>query len=57
MNYNILVVIVVAMFGSIALAAVAKEFRHAFQVPDRYAVLLKNGKAVSTEHKPDDGAS
>lgn len=40
MNYNILLVIVVAIAGSIVLAAVAKEFRHAFQVPEGYAGLL-----------------
>lgn len=57
MKYNILVVIVIAMFGGIALAAVAKEFRHAFQVPECSPVLLKNGKASSPEHKPEDGAS
>ena len=59
MNHNILVVIVVAIVGSIVLAAAAKNFRHAFQVPEGYAGLLymKNGKAGSTEHKPEDGAS
>lgn len=40
MNYNILVVIVVAIIGSIVLAAVTKEFRHAFQVSEGYAGLL-----------------
>ena len=40
MNYNILVVIVIAIFAGIVLAAVAKEFRHAFQVPEGYAGLL-----------------
>ncbi len=40
MNFNILVVIVVAIVSSIVLAAVAKEFRHAFQVPEGYAGLL-----------------
>jgi hypothetical protein len=39
MNYNILAVIVIAISGtvvqaSIVLAAIAKEFRHAFQVPE-----------------------
>ena len=56
MNYNILIVIVVAMF-SIVLAAVAKEFCRAFQVTEGYAVLLKNGNAGSPEHKPEEGAS
>jgi regulator of protease activity HflC (stomatin/prohibitin superfamily) len=47
MNYNILVVIVVAIFASIVLAAIAKEFRHAFQVPEGYAGLLYHrGKFV-----------
>jgi len=59
MNYNILVAIVIAIFASVVLATVAKEFRHAFQVPEGYAGLLyhKNGKARSPEHKPEDGAS
>ena len=72
MNYNILVVIVVAIFGSVVLAALAEKFRHAFQVPEGYAGLLchkgkfakvpgfvplKNGKVGSPEHKPEDGAS
>ncbi len=52
---NILILIVVAMF-SIVLAAVAKGFRHAFQVTEGYAVLLKNGNAGS-EHKLEEGAS
>jgi regulator of protease activity HflC (stomatin/prohibitin superfamily) len=47
MNYNILVVIVVATFASIVLAAVAKEFRHAFLVPEGYVGLLYHkGKFV-----------
>ena len=57
MDYNILVLIVVAIVGSIVLAAIAKEFRHAFQAPEGYTVLLKNGKASSPENKPEDGAS
>jgi regulator of protease activity HflC (stomatin/prohibitin superfamily) len=42
MNYNIMVVIVVASFVSVIVAAVAKEFRHVFQVPERCAGLLYN---------------
>ena len=57
MNYNILFAIVGAMFASILLPAVAKEFRHAFQVPEGYAVLLKRRQAGSPEHKAEDGAS
>src|ERR1043166_7542514 len=40
MNYNILVVIVIAVFGSVLVAPLAKEFRHAFLVPEGYAGLL-----------------
>ena len=40
MNYIILVVIVIAVFGCVIVAAVAKEFRHAFLVPEGYASLL-----------------
>jgi len=36
MNYIILVVIVLAIFGSVMVAALAKEFRHAFLVPEGY---------------------
>ena len=47
MNYNILVVIVIAIFGSVIVAAVAKKFRHAFLVPEGYAGLLYHkGKFV-----------
>ena len=47
MNYIILVVIVIAIFGSIIVASVAKEFRHAFLVPEGYAGLLYHkGKFV-----------
>jgi len=49
MNYNMLVVIVAAIFASIILAAIAKEFRHAFLVPEGYAGLLYHkGKFVET---------
>jgi regulator of protease activity HflC (stomatin/prohibitin superfamily) len=40
MNYIILVVIVIAIFGSVVVAAIAKEFRHVFLVPEGYAGLL-----------------
>lgn len=47
MNYNILIVIVIAIFGSVALAALMKEFRHAFLLPEGYAGLLYHkGKFV-----------
>ena len=47
MHYIILVVIVIAIFGSIIVAGVAKEFRHAFLVPEGYAGLLYHkGKFV-----------
>ena len=47
MNYILLVVIVIAVFGSVVAAAVAKEFRHAFLVPEGYAGLLYHkGKFV-----------
>jgi regulator of protease activity HflC (stomatin/prohibitin superfamily) len=47
MNYNILIVMVIAIFGSVALAALMKEFRHAFLVPEGYAGLLYHkGKFV-----------
>src|SRR5438067_10205314 len=49
MNYIILVVIVIAIFGSVMVAALAKEFRHAFLVPEGYAGLLYHkGKFVET---------
>src|SRR5258708_20432684 len=40
MNYNIVLIIVAAVFGSVIVAALAKEFRHAFPVPEGYAGLL-----------------
>jgi regulator of protease activity HflC (stomatin/prohibitin superfamily) len=40
MHYIILVVIVIAIFGTVIAVAVAKEFRHAFLVPEGYAGLL-----------------
>jgi regulator of protease activity HflC (stomatin/prohibitin superfamily) len=40
MNYNIVLIIVAAVFGSVIVAALAKEFRHAFLVPEGYAGLL-----------------
>ena len=40
MNTNILVVIVIAIFSGVVLAAIAKKFRHAFLVPEGYAGLL-----------------
>src|SRR5437867_12322045 len=47
MNYIILVVIVIAIFGRVIVAALAKEFRHAFLVPEGYAGLLYHrGKFV-----------
>ena len=59
MNYNILTVIILAIVGSIVLVAVAKNFRHLFQVPEGHAgfLCIENGKAGSREHKPEDGAS
>ena len=49
MNYNMLVVIVAAIFASVILAAITKEFRHAFLVPEGYAGLLYHkGKFVET---------
>jgi len=51
MNYIILVVIVLAIFGGVAVATVAKEFRHAFLVPEGYAGLLYHkGKFVEVRH-------
>jgi len=47
MNYNILALIVIAIFASVVLAAVAKESRHAFLVPEGYVGLLYHkGKFV-----------
>jgi regulator of protease activity HflC (stomatin/prohibitin superfamily) len=47
MHYIILVVIVIAIFGTVITVAVAKEFRHAFLVPEGYAGLLYHkGKFV-----------
>src|SRR5256885_10262290 len=47
MNYTSLIIIVLAVFGSIIVAALAKEFRHAFLVPEGYAGLLYHkGKFV-----------
>ena len=47
MNHNILIVIVIAIFGGVVFAALAKEFRHAFLVPEGYAGLLYHkGKFV-----------
>jgi regulator of protease activity HflC (stomatin/prohibitin superfamily) len=40
MNYNVLIVMVLAIVGSIVLAAAAKNLRRAFQVPEGYAGLL-----------------
>ena len=49
MNYNILIVIVIAVFGSVIIGAVVKEFRNAFLVPEGYAGLLYHrGKFVGT---------
>jgi len=49
MNYNILVVIVVVIFGSVVLAVGLKEFRHPFLVEEGHAGLLYHkGKFVKT---------
>src|SRR5262245_53776553 len=40
MNYNTLVVLVIAVFSGIVVAAVLKEYRHAFPVPEGYVGLL-----------------
>ena len=49
MNYNILVVIVVASFASVILGVVAKEFRHGFLVSEGYVGLLYHkGKFVES---------
>ena len=51
MDYNILVLIVIAIFGTVAVAAFAKKFRHAFLVPEGYAGLLYHkGKFVEVLH-------
>ena len=47
MHYIILVVIVIAIFGTVIAVAVAKEFRHAFLVPEDFAGrLYHKGKFV-----------
>lgn len=47
MQYIMLLVIVIAIFGTVIAVAVAKEFRHAFLVPEGYAGLLYHkGKFV-----------
>ena len=47
MNYNIFLVIVIAIFAGVVIAALAREFRHAFPVPEGYAGLLYHkGKFV-----------
>ncbi len=47
MNHNILIVIVLAIVGVVIIAAVMKEFRRAFLVPEGYAGLLYHkGKFV-----------
>jgi regulator of protease activity HflC (stomatin/prohibitin superfamily) len=47
MNYNMLFVIAIAIFGGLIVATLAKEFRHAFLVPEGYAGLLYHkGKFV-----------
>jgi regulator of protease activity HflC (stomatin/prohibitin superfamily) len=47
MHYIILVVIVIAIFGTVIAVAVAKEFRHAFLVPEGFAGrLYHKGKFV-----------
>src|SRR5262249_28062235 len=40
MNHNVLIIIVAVIVGSVILAALLKEFRHAFLVPEGYAGLL-----------------
>ena len=50
MNYIILVVIVIVIFGSVLVGALAKEGLPGF-------VPLKNGKPGSSEPKPEDGVS
>ena len=57
MNYIILVVIVIAIFGTVIAVAVAKEFRHAFLVPEGYAGLLYHkGKFVGVLAPADTSA-
>jgi regulator of protease activity HflC (stomatin/prohibitin superfamily) len=47
MSYNILIVIVIAVFAGVVFGALVKEFRHAFLVPEGYAGLLYHkGKFV-----------
>jgi regulator of protease activity HflC (stomatin/prohibitin superfamily) len=47
MNFGILIVIVIATFAGLVLAAVANEIRHAFLVPEGYVGLLYHkGKFV-----------
>jgi regulator of protease activity HflC (stomatin/prohibitin superfamily) len=47
MNYTMLVVLVIAVFAGVMLAAVLKEYRHSFPVPEGYAGLLYHkGKFV-----------
>jgi regulator of protease activity HflC (stomatin/prohibitin superfamily) len=47
MSYPMLVILVIALFGSVMAAAVLKEFRHAFLVPEGHAGLLyRKGKFV-----------
>ena len=47
MKYEMLLIIVIAIFTSVIVAAVVKEFRHAFLVPEGYAGLLYHkGKFV-----------
>ncbi len=47
MDYNMLYSIVITIFGGVVAAALAREFRHAFQVPEGYAGLLYHqGKFV-----------
>jgi regulator of protease activity HflC (stomatin/prohibitin superfamily) len=49
MNYNTLVVLVIAIFAGVVLAAVLKEYRHAFPVPEGYVGLLYHkGKFLET---------
>jgi regulator of protease activity HflC (stomatin/prohibitin superfamily) len=40
MNQNIIIIIAIAIFGSVVFVAVRNEFRHAFLVPEGYAGLL-----------------
>jgi len=53
MSYSILIIIVIAIFTSVLVAAVAKEFRRAFLVLEGYAGLLYNkGKYVEVLGMP-----